>query len=163
MKYKHGFAGTRIYKMWQNMKSRCYNKNASKYYLYGGKGIAVCNDWKNDFMSFYIWAKENGYDDSLTIDRIDANKGYSPENCKFATYKEQNNHTTQTHFITYMGLTMGIQAWADYLNVSVKMLSERIRRGWSIERAFTQPIFEKKTNIKGYDYGTTKLSNRFDK
>lgn len=136
---KHGMAGTRIYKTWQNMKSRCNNPNASKYYLYGGKGIKVCNEWNDDFNIFYEWATNNGYTDDLTLDRVDGNKDYCPENCRWATYKQQANNTTQNHLLSFNGETHSIYEWAEMVGLSKKCLSERIRRGWTIERALTTP------------------------
>lgn len=141
---KHGLSNHRLYKTWINMRSRCNNPNATKYELYGGKGIKVCEEWENDFISFYNWALNNNYSKNKSIDRIDGNKNYSPDNCRWATDKVQANNTTQVHNITFNGETMGIYAWADKLGISRKMLSERIRRGWTIERAFTE-----KDNKKG--------------
>lgn len=145
----HGLCKHPLYKTWQNIKSRCNNPNATKYYLYGGKGIKMHKEWENDFKVFYDWAICNGWEKGLTIDRIDGNKDYEPNNCRWATYKVQSNNTTQVHKITYNGQTMGIYAWAETLGISKKMLSERIRRGWSIKRAFETP------NIKqnGYNFG----------
>lgn len=81
-------SGTRIYKTWYNMKARCYNEHDSKYKFYGGKGIKVCDEWKNDFNAFYTWAMANGYTDELTIDRIDSTKDYCPKNCRWITMEE---------------------------------------------------------------------------
>ena len=85
---KHGMTGTRIYQTWHNMKSRCHKEYDSKYKYYGGKGIKVCDEWRNDFNAFYEWAMANGYTDELTIDRIDSDKDYCPENCRWVTMEE---------------------------------------------------------------------------
>ncbi len=84
----HGKKGTKIYNTWKNMKSRCYNKNQKAYVNYGGRGIRVCDEWLNDFMNFYNWAINNGYDDTLTLDRIDVNGNYEPNNCRWATHEQ---------------------------------------------------------------------------
>ena len=89
MSKHHGLSKTRIYRTWGNMKSRCHKEYDSKYKYYGAKGIKVCDEWRNNFMSFYNWAIKNGYTDELTIDRIDSTKDYCPENCRWVTL-EQN-------------------------------------------------------------------------
>lgn len=90
--FKHGETHTRIYNIWTNMKTRCYNKNTEKYRYYGGKGITVCDEWRDDFKMFYDWSISHGYSDTLTIDRIDSNLGYSPDNCRWVTMLEQNRN-----------------------------------------------------------------------
>jgi len=152
---KHGKHETRLYKTWQNMKSRCNNPNASKYYLYGGKGIKVCEGWENDFNAFYNWSLENGYSDKLTLDRIDGNKDYSPGNCRWVTYKVQGNNTTQNHLITYEGTTLTAAQWAEKLGMNYNTFTERLRRGWSIERAITTPTMRIK-NFGNYIKGLKK-------
>ena len=140
------------------MKSRCNNPNASKYHLYGGKGIKVCNEWSQSFIAFHNWAIENGYTDELTLDRIDGNKDYEPSNCRWATYKEQANNTTQNNLITYKGITLTTYQWAEKIGINPNTFSERLRRGWSIERAIETPTMDmsdfgnfmkelKKTNV----------------
>lgn len=84
---KHGLSKTRLHKEWRGILHRCKNQSASHYEYYGGKGITVCEQWVNNFVNFYNWAINNGYDDSLTLDRIDNNKGYSPYNCRWVTHK----------------------------------------------------------------------------
>lgn len=84
----HGLSKTRIHKEWRGILHRCKNPTASHYENYGGRGIGVCEDWKNDFISFYTWSMQNGYDDKLTLDRIDNDKGYSPDNCRWVTHME---------------------------------------------------------------------------
>lgn len=88
----HGMTKTRPYRIWIHMRSRCYDKKCHAYNRYGGRGITVCEEWRNDFQAFYDWAISHGYSDDLSIDRIDNDKGYSPDNCRWATAKEQNKN-----------------------------------------------------------------------
>lgn len=93
--YKHGFSGAKgtieftLWEVWRGMKARCYNKNHVRYARYGGRGITVCDEWKDNFKAFLEWCKDK-YQPGLTIDRIDGSKGYSPSNCRFVTYAENN-------------------------------------------------------------------------
>lgn len=96
----HGKTGTRLRRIWGDMKAGCNDKN-NKYY--GQRGIAVCAEWLNNFKVFYDWSMENGYDDTLTIDRIDNNRGYSPDNCRWVTRKQQNRNRRISRYITYNG------------------------------------------------------------
>ena len=90
---KHGLGATRLYRIWGGIKDRILNPNFKQYNDYGGRGITICDEWKNDFMPFYNWAMSNGYSDELSIDRIDNDRGYSPENCRWTTKTIQARNT----------------------------------------------------------------------
>lgn len=104
----HTDSKSRLYKIWWNMKTRCYNQSNHFYPLYGGRGITICDEWKNSYSDFKAWAIENGYRDDLTIDRMDVNGNYEPANCKWSTRKEQSNNTRKTRMVTLYGETAPI-------------------------------------------------------
>lgn len=136
---KHGMSGTKVYKTWHNMRSRCNNPKATKYEIYGGRGIKVCDEWENSFHSFYDWCLANGYEEGLTIDRINGDGNYEPSNCRWVDYKVQNNNLSTSVKIYYNGKEQSVGDWANEIGVTKKCLSERLRRGWTIERALTTP------------------------
>lgn len=88
----HGLGNTRLYRIWNHMKTRCYRKSYHAFQHYGGRGIRVCDEWLHNFQSFYDWAMSNGYEENLSIDRIDTNGNYSPDNCRWATMADQNKN-----------------------------------------------------------------------
>lgn len=143
-KATHKESNTKLYRIWQAMKRRCYNANTKDYKLYGSRGIAVCDEWFNSFEAFEKWAIVNGYDDTLTIDRIDVNGNYEPSNCRWATPKEQANNKRNNHLLTYNNKTQTLQQWADEMNIKRSTILTRLNRGWSIERALTKPIIKRK-------------------
>lgn len=132
--------GQRLYNIWCGIKDRCYNKNSNAYVYYGYKGVIMCEEWLNDFCAFRDWALQNGYKDSLTIDRIDVNGNYEPLNCRWATMKEQANNRTNSHYLTFEGKTMTISEWAKELNIKQSIVRQRIWKGWTTDRALTQPV-----------------------
>ena len=137
----HGKTKTRLYRIWFNMKCRCYKKTAPDYPRYGGRGITVCTEWRNDFQDFYDWAMANGYNEELSIDRIDCNGNYCPENCRWADSKIQNNNTRRNHYITYNGETLTIAEWAKKCGIDRNTLHSRLTRyGWTVERALSEVI-----------------------
>lgn len=143
---KHGGKGTRLYKTWKGIKERCFNPNKTKYSIYGGRGITICDEWKNDFKAFREWAMANGYNDTLTIDRIDANGNYEPSNCRWATQKEQQNNKRNNHLITFNGETHTLTEWASIKNIPRRTLQDRIYKGWKIEKSLI-PFQQKVVNV----------------
>lgn len=139
--YIDGRCKERIYHIWTGMKDRCYNKNNQAYKHYGGKGIGLCDEWINDYPAFRTWAIKNGYKSNLTIERIDTDKGYCPENCKWIPRSEQPRNTAQNRWITYNGKTMILVDWAKELGMNSRTLSSRLNKmHLSVEEAFTRPI-----------------------
>lgn len=139
----HNQRHTKLYETWKRMRDRCNRPNATQYKDYGGRGIKVCDEWDKNFQSFYNWAYQNGYNEDLTIDRIDNNKGYSPDNCRWATYKEQMRNKRTNHIITYKNQSKCISEWCEELNLSYSAVFGRLRRGWSIEKTFETPTIKK--------------------
>lgn len=131
----HGQKGTPLYATWQGIKARCLNPNHKNYLLYGGRGITICDEWCNSFESFESWAKTNGYSQGLTIDRIDNDSGYSPNNCRIVDRKAQANHRRNNRLLTINGETHNIKWWADYAGIKYIKLYQRIRHGQSPEQA----------------------------
>lgn len=138
-KTTHGMSRSRLYHIWNSMKMRCANPKAISYKYYGGKGITVCEEWQT-FEPFWRWAGANGYADGLTIDRIDNNGNYTPDNCRWATPKEQQNHTSYTRILEHHGEKRSVMEWSENLGIPSTTLYNRLRRGWEIERALTTKI-----------------------
>lgn len=133
---KHGLYGTRLYKIWSNMIQRCSNENNDSYKTYGAKGVFVCEEWKQ-FDSFCNWAMVSGYSDTLSIDRIENDKGYTPQNCRWATPQEQTDNRSCTRFISFNGKTQTLKRWSEETGIPYKNLLWRVDQGWSIEKALT--------------------------
>jgi len=115
----------RIYSVYSSMIARCHNSKSISYRYYGEKGISVCDEWKNSFESFVAWAENNGYNDSLSIDRIDNSKGYSPSNCRWIPLSEQSNNKSTTVSISHNGETHNLKTWSDILNFPYSLAKSR--------------------------------------
>jgi hypothetical protein len=130
-------ASTRLYQCWMNMKRRCCDNNNVSYYLYGGKGIKVCEEWL-DFVTFKDWAMSNGYKDNLTIDRKDSDKNYCPNNCRFVTKLNNSRNTKSLKYkLTYKGKTLTIKEWSDILGLNYQRIFKRMKNGRPIEEILT--------------------------
>lgn len=125
----HNESKTRLYKIWIGIKKRCYNPNCHSYHYYGKKGITMDNNWKKNFNSFKEWAINNGYDETLSIDRIDFNGNYEPNNCRWTNSKIQNNNSSHNNNLTINGITKSITTWAEENNINVETIRRRIKKG----------------------------------
>lgn len=132
---------SRLYKIWAKIKTRTESVGSPDYENYGARGIDMCNEWKNSFQSFKAWALGNGYREDLTIDRIDNDKGYSPENCRWADAYTQSNNRRTNHKLTHKGKTQNVSQWAEEMGLKYDTLHNRIKYlGWTVERALTTPV-----------------------
>lgn len=141
----HGETNTRLYAVWTSMKGRCNNPHNPYYHRYGERGIKLCDEWNSDFSAFKDWAYKNSYKEDAkrgecTIDRIDNNKGYSPENCRWVNQKTQMNNVSYNHYETYNNETHTIAEWADILQIPYEKLECRISRGMAFERAIKKDV-----------------------
>jgi hypothetical protein len=134
----HGDTDSTEYRSWRSMINRCNNVNVNCYEEYGGRGISVCDQWKKSYTSFL---KDMGRKPTAkhSIDRIDSNANYTPENCRWATPKQQARNTRRNRMITYNGETRCLAEWAEILGFNYSMVSIRVYRGWTFERAITTP------------------------
>jgi len=143
----HGLSRTKLYSRWNIIKNRCYDEKNIGYKNYGGRGIKLCDEWKNNFSNFYDWALKNGYKDNLTIDRIDCDGNYCPENCRWVNMKIQNNNRRNNHLITINGETKTLSLWLKYYNISDSAYYNRLKNGMSEIEALTKKKDEKKVRI----------------
>lgn len=137
---KHGLSNHPLYWRWYSMNQRCENPKHQSYKHYGQRGITVCDEWKTSFMSFYTWSIENGFKRELELDRINNDGNYSPENCRWATRKKQNNNRRNNHYIEMNGETKTLTEWSEIYNINTITAYSRLKKGWSVEDAFTKPI-----------------------
>jgi hypothetical protein len=133
---KHGKSNNPLYRNWLGMKTRCCNKTDEHYEDYGERGIKVCNEWLHDFQAFYDWSMSNGYKEGLTIDRIDVNGDYEPNNCRWASRKTQARNRRSNRTFTINGETRCLSEWCEILNLNYNTVLTRINKlKWSISKA----------------------------
>lgn len=135
--HKHNLSKHPLYQIWRGMKCRCLNPTDRGYKDYGGRGITVCDEWVNDFKSFYNWAINNGWEKGLINDRRDNNKGYSPDNCRFVDDATSMRNTRNNNNISYNGVTKCLTDWANDVGIAPNSLKKRFKLGWSIEKSLT--------------------------
>lgn len=145
--YTHLQSKTKLYHTWKNIKARCYNKNNSSYKYYGGRGIAMCDEWLNDYLAFMNWSELSGYEENLTIDRIDPDGNYEPSNCRWVDRIEQSNNKRNTllkngAYITRLAREKGV--------VTARVAQRRVRTGWSIEEAVSIPTLKKGETLEAW-------------
>lgn len=141
---KHYKNGTRLYAIWDSMRQRCNNPHNKQYHNYGERGIKICSEW-DDYQNFYDWAISTGYDESAlrgkyTLDRIDVNKNYCPENCRWADTKVQSVNKRNTVRLTYNNETHPLTEWSDIVGIAYQTLWRRYSKGWSTEKILTKPV-----------------------
>ena len=143
----HGYSGTndKLYMVWNSMLRRCYNDTHTSFKYYGAKGVEVCEEWRHDFLAFRTWAIENGYipDEGLSIDRVDIDKPYSPENCRIVDVYTQANNKSNNVYITMGGVKKTLTEWARFYNINPKTVNRRYHLGWELKELF-RPVKVKK-------------------
>lgn len=141
----HGESTTRLYKAWRNMKNRCLNHNSPDFPLYGGRGIKVCDSWADSYLFFRDWALANGYSDGLTIDRVDVNGDYCPENCRWATPKQQSRNTRKNIHVEKDGFSGCLLDYCALCGLNYHTVISRLNLGWPLDEAIRTPD---RTNYK---------------
>lgn len=145
-KEKSDLNAERLYQVWKGIKQRCYDKNREVYKYYGGRGITMCDEWKHSYFAFKEWAYTNGYDENApknmcTIDRIDVNGDYCPENCRWVDWTTQSYNRRSNKIVEYNGERKSLLEWSMITGLSTNVLYSRIfALKWDVHRAFTQPL-----------------------
>lgn len=139
---KHGDAKAgseaRLYRIWQHMRRRCTTLTNQDYPRYGGRGISICAEW-DEYESFRAWARANGYTSNLSLDRVDNDGPYSPENCRWADRLTQARNRSTARLLTYRDETLSVAEWADRLNLDANIVRNRLHRGWPVHKALSEP------------------------
>lgn len=137
----HGLTNHQLYHVWSGIKDRCSDINNKNY---GGRGISICDEWRNSFMAFYNWATENGWNENLEIDRKEVNGNYSPINCRFVTPKVNSRNKRNNHFLTFNNETKCVKEWSEIFSIGDQVILYRLKKlQWSTEKALTTPLIKK--------------------
>lgn len=136
MNTTHNLSNTKLYGVWGDIKSRCTNPKKDMYYIYGQRGIKMCEEWEKDFTNFYKWSMSNGYKDGLTIDRIDNDGNYEPKNCRWVSYVQQNRNRRITIFIEHKGQRKTLMEWSELFDVKYHTAYDRYKKGLVFEKIF---------------------------
>lgn len=158
MSKTHGKSNTRLFNIWVNMRQRCTNPNWSDFHRYGGRGIAVCDEW-NDFQKFYSWSKSNGYLKNLSIDRKDNDGNYTPENCKWSTNKEQSRNRSSNRIIKHNGISKTLAEWSEEKGIEPHTISKRIEALWPIDDALNLPLYSRRDTLITYKGETKSIAD----
>ncbi len=153
---KHGMFGTKVYKAWSGMIERCTNPNSKSWHGYGGRGIKVCHRWRNSFSAFLVDMGDKP--EGMTLERKDNDGNYEPDNCKWATRKDQARNTRRNKLVSYNGETLCLSAWAEKTDISSAALWVRIvKLKWPIEKALTMPVRKQKRRLPGTNTTTKRV------
>ena len=146
----HGLSKHTLYHIWGSIIARCEDEKNNRFHRYGGKGVKICEKWRNDFKAFYDWAIENGWRKGLQIDKDIKGNGllYSPETCSVVTGKQNSNKRSNNRFETYKGITKTVAEWAEEKNINPFLIYKRLKRGWSIADAIETPLIVNSKKIK---------------
>ena len=151
--------------MWHNMNNRCTNENRLDYKYYGGKGVEVCNEWM-EFSSFKEWAINNGYEEGLSIDRIDGDGDYEPSNCRFITLDEQQRNKSNNINLTYKGKTQTLSEWSREYGIHERTLKSRLELGYTFAEALNkkpgQNQYSPMYKHKGQEKSLTQWANEYN-
>lgn len=143
-KARHGMYGTKLYHIWNGIRNRCLNPKNKDYANYGGRGIDICPEW-DEPEKFFGWAFLNGYNVDMSLDRIDNNKGYSPDNCRWVLLTEQQRNKRNNHIIEYDGESHCIAEWAEITGINRRTILSRLKYGWAIKDVLTiKPSYKNK-------------------
>lgn len=148
----------RLWKIWEGMHERCEYEKHPHFKSYGGRGIAVCEEW-NEYLPFAKWSMKNGYRHDLTIDRVDNDGDYEPSNCRWVSVKEQQNNRRNNHIIEYKGVKYTLTQLAEKIGIGKTTLRERLKAGWSVEEAVEKPI---RSRTKGYRPSGAKMEEEYE-